>query len=75
MIEFGKTATLKVMKMVTGGAYLDGENLGEVFVPKRELPAGTAVGDSLSVFCTATPRPCSRAAWPDPRPRSASAPS
>lgn len=50
MIEFGKTATLKVMKLVTGGAYLDGENQGEVFVPKRELPAGTAVGDSLSVF-------------------------
>ena len=50
MIEFGKQATLKVMKLVTGGAYLDGENLGEVFVPKRELPAGTAVGDSLNVF-------------------------
>jgi hypothetical protein len=50
MIEIGKTATLTVMKLVTGGAYLDGKNLGEIFVPRRELPAGTAQGDSLTVF-------------------------
>lgn len=50
MTQIGTTATLKVMKLVTGGAYLDGENLGEVFVPKREIPAGTMVGDMLTVF-------------------------
>lgn len=50
MTQIGTTATLKVMKLVTGGAYLDGENLGEVFVPKREIPAGTMVGDTLTVF-------------------------
>ena len=50
MTQIGTTATLKVMKLVTGGAYLDGDNLGEVFVPKREIPAGTMVGDMLTVF-------------------------
>ena len=50
MNTIGTTATLKVMKLVTGGAYLDGENLGEVFVPRRELPANAAVGDMLTVF-------------------------
>ena len=50
MNRIGTTASLKIMKLVTGGAYLDGGTLGEVFVPKREIPAGTAVGDTLSVF-------------------------
>ncbi len=50
MIELGKTATLKVMKLVTSGAYLDGLNLGEIFISSREMPPKTQVGDELRVF-------------------------
>jgi predicted RNA-binding protein (virulence factor B family) len=48
--RIGTTSELKIMKLVTGGAYLDGGDLGEVFVPRRDLPAGTAPGDTLTVF-------------------------
>jgi uncharacterized protein len=50
MIDIGTTATLKIMKLGGGGADLDGENLGEVFVPGRELPPNVAEGDMLTVF-------------------------
>ena len=50
MKTIGKSAELEVMKLVTGGAYLDGGKIGEVFVPRRELPAGTKSGDRLTVF-------------------------
>ncbi len=50
MNRIGTTSELKIMKLVTGGAYLDGGDLGEVFVPRRDLPAGTAPGDTLTVF-------------------------
>jgi predicted RNA-binding protein (virulence factor B family) len=50
MTRIGTTASLKIMKLVTGGAYLDGGDLGEVFVPRRELPTGAAPGDELPVF-------------------------
>lgn len=50
MNRIGTTAALKIIKLVTGGAYLDGGNLGEVFVPRRELPSGAALGDELAVF-------------------------
>ena len=32
------------------GYYLDGGELGEVLLPKREMPAGTKLGDKLHVF-------------------------
>ena len=50
MNRIGTTSELKIMKLVTGGAYLDGGDLGEVFVPRRDLPAGAAPGDTLAVF-------------------------
>ena len=50
MSRIGTTASLKIMKLVTGGAFLDGGDLGEVFMPRRELPAGAAVGDEVTVF-------------------------
>ena len=50
MTRIGTTASLKIMKLVTGGAFLDGGDLGEVFVPRRELPAGASPGDELPVF-------------------------
>ncbi|NLW82438.1 MAG: GntR family transcriptional regulator [Desulfovibrionales bacterium] len=50
MSALGTTATLKIMKLATGGCFLDGKELGEVFLPGREIPAGVAVGDEVEVF-------------------------
>ncbi len=50
MSRIGTTASLKIMKLVAGGAFLDGGDLGEVFMPRRELPSGAAVGDEVTVF-------------------------
>lgn len=50
MSRIGTTASLKIMKLVTGGAFLDGGDLGEVFMPRRDLPSGAAVGDEVTVF-------------------------
>lgn len=50
MITLGKTATLNVIKIVPAGLYLDGGNLGEIFLPKREAPINAAIGDPLTVF-------------------------
>lgn len=50
MITVGSTATLPILKLVSGGAYLDGGKLGEIYVPRRELPAHCRPGDQLTVF-------------------------
>lgn len=50
MIEVGKTNTLKVTKMMDFGAYLDGENLGEILLPRKHEPDNIDVGDELEVF-------------------------
>lgn len=50
MIEVGKTNTLTVTKMMDFGAYLDGENLGEILLPRKHEPDNVDVGDELEVF-------------------------
>ena len=50
MIEVGKTNTLTVTKMMDFGAYLDGENLGEILLPRKHEPDNIDVGDELEVF-------------------------
>lgn len=50
MSRIGTTASLKIMKLVAGGAFLDGGDLGEVFISRKELPSGAAVGDEVTVF-------------------------
>lgn len=50
MIEIGTTATLAIKKLGPDGATLDGQNLGEVLVPGRELPPTAAQGGTLTVF-------------------------
>lgn len=50
MTEIGKTARLRVIKQVSFGVYLDAHQLGEVLLPTRYVPAGTRIGDALSVF-------------------------
>lgn len=47
---FGTWSPLHITEIVSDGAYLDGGNLGQIFLPGRELPAQAAPGDSLDVF-------------------------
>lgn len=50
MPEIGKINTLRVVKTVDFGVYLDGEALGEILLPKRYVPEGCQPGDSVEVF-------------------------
>ena len=49
-IELGKFNTLKVVKEVEFGLYLDGGEEGEILLPTRYVPEGCKVGDELNVF-------------------------
>jgi uncharacterized protein len=50
MIEAGKYCTLRVVKILDFGAFLDGEDLGEILLPIRYVPKETKVNDELEVF-------------------------
>lgn len=50
MISIGKYNTMKVVKLVDFGVYLDGEDRGEILMPKRYVPKGTKPGDELTAF-------------------------
>lgn len=50
MAILGKINPLKVVKLVDFGLYLDGGSDGEILLPKRYMPEGVEVGDTLSVF-------------------------
>jgi len=50
MVELGKINTLKVVKMLDFGAYLDGDDLGEILLPTRYIPEACAIGDEIDVF-------------------------
>ncbi|MFM7022799.1 MAG: S1 RNA-binding domain-containing protein [Flavobacteriales bacterium] len=50
MISIGKYNTMKVVKLVEFGVYLDGEEHGEILMPKRYVPKGTKPGDEVMVF-------------------------
>lgn len=49
-IELGKFNTLKVVKEVDFGMYLDGGEEGEILLPLRYVPEGCEPGDELNVF-------------------------
>ena len=49
-IELGKFNTLKVVKEVDFGMYLDGGEEGEILLPARYVPEGCKPGDELRVF-------------------------
>lgn len=49
MVKPGEYNTLKVLRLVAIGAYLDDGAEG-ILLPKRYLPAGTKTGDELEVF-------------------------
>jgi len=49
-VDIGKLNTLKVVKIVEFGAYLDGGERGEILLPKNTVPKDCAVGSSIEVF-------------------------
>lgn len=50
MAELGRINKLKIAREVEFGVYLDGENLGEILMPIRYVPANSQVGDEVEVF-------------------------
>jgi predicted RNA-binding protein (virulence factor B family) len=50
MTEIGKLNTLKIVKEVDFGIYLDGKQLDEILMPRRYVPKGCKPGDELEVF-------------------------
>ena len=50
MIKLGDYNTLKIVKSVDFGLYLDGGNAGEILLPTRYVPKNTKIGDELEVF-------------------------
>jgi len=50
MIEIGKINSLRVVKFVDFGAYLDGQEKGEILIPKRYIPLTVQVDDIIDVF-------------------------
>lgn len=49
-IKLGKYNQLEVVKEVDFGVYLNGDEDGEILLPKRYVPEGTKPGDILNVF-------------------------
>lgn len=50
MVQIGKWNRLKVVKEVSFGVYLDGQEEGEVLLPAKEVPKDLRVGDPIDVF-------------------------
>ncbi|MGC3990323.1 MAG: S1-like domain-containing RNA-binding protein [Chthoniobacteraceae bacterium] len=50
MANIGERSALRVTQESPHGLYLDGEELGEILLPRRYVPAGTVPGDYLLVF-------------------------
>lgn len=50
MIELGKYNTLRVIKAVDFGVYLDGEEWGEILLPNEYVPKGCFPDDEVRVF-------------------------
>ena len=50
MAKIGERATLKVLREKSFGLYLDGGELGEILLPRREMPAAPVIGQDLDVF-------------------------
>ena len=48
--EIGKYNTLNVVAVTDNGVYLDGDDLGEILLPNRYVPADCQVGKSIEVF-------------------------
>lgn len=50
MAALGQFNQLPIAKFVDFGAYLDAGDMGEILLPKRYLPEGLEIGDTVDVF-------------------------
>lgn len=50
MLKIGQYNTLRVVKDLDFGIYLDGDNEGEILLPARYVPKGIKPGDEVEVF-------------------------
>ena len=50
MIAIGKLNTLKIIRETDKEIILDGQEEGELFLPKREIPLDAITGDEIEVF-------------------------
>lgn len=50
MVEIGKFNTLTVVKLVDFGVYLDGEERGEILMPKEYVPDNCSPDDEVKAF-------------------------
>lgn len=50
MVSLGRKAKLTILKSTDFGFYLDGEDLGEILMPKRYISSEMNVGDAVDVF-------------------------
>ncbi len=50
MIKLGDYNTLRIVKRVDFGLYLDGDDEGDILLPKRYVPQGVKIGDEIEVF-------------------------
>ena len=50
MLEIGKVNSLRIVKEVDFGCYLDGGAYGEILLPKRYMPAEVIVDEDIEVF-------------------------
>lgn len=50
MTKIGKLNTLKVLRVVDFGVYLDGNELGDILLPSRYVPENSEVGNEIEVF-------------------------
>lgn len=49
-LRLGKRNLLKVLREKDHGMYLDGGEIGDILLPRRYVPEGTKVGDTVDVF-------------------------
>jgi predicted RNA-binding protein (virulence factor B family) len=50
MAAVGRMNTLRVLREASPGVYLDGQELGDILLPRRYVPARAKPGDHLDVF-------------------------
>ncbi len=50
MVNIGQMNQLKIVKRTIYGLFLDGEDLGEILLPKRFVPDDFTVGEAMNVF-------------------------
>lgn len=48
--QIGQRATLPILREIKSGVYLDAGDLGEILLPRREMPADWSIGAFVDVF-------------------------